>query len=101
MQAPAITVRGYMKTSVFNRSDGCTLDAFVNGSKVLSQTYTSDAPIDLKIPVTPPQIGTQIDLRLSSNCQINPKAQLSGKDDRTLGFIVNEISAQKKGQSPN
>ena len=94
VKTPVITVRGYMKTSLFQRPDGCTLDAFVNGAKVLSKIYTADEPIDLKVPVTPPQVGTLVDLKLSSTCQINPKKQLAGNDDRTLGFILNEINAQ-------
>ena len=98
VKAPTIAVRGYMKTSVFKRSDGCTLDAFVNGAKVLSKIYTTDEPIDLKVPVTSPQIGTLVDLKLSSSCQINPKEQQTGNDDRTLGFILQEINAQPTGK---
>ena len=99
-KVPAIAVRGYMKKSVFKRSGACTLDAFVNGSKVLSKTYTTDEPIDLRVPVTSPQIGTLVDLKLSSTCQINPKKQLTGNDDRTLGFILHEINAQTVEKRP-
>lgn len=94
VKTPAITVRGHMNSSIFKRPKGCTLNAFVNGAKALSKTYTSDEAIDLRVPISPRQAGTLVDLRLSSTCQINPKKERAGTDDRTLGFILNEISAQ-------
>ena len=94
VKAPAITVRGYMKTSIFTRSPGCTLTAFINGTPAMSKTYTSDEPIDLQIPIASPQIGTQVELRLKSSCHINPKKQRAGQDGRSLSFILNELNAQ-------
>ena len=93
-EAPNITVQGFMKTSVFKRPEGCNLEAYVNGKKVLSKIYVSDEPINLQVPVTTPYVGTLVDLKLASSCKINPKKQRTGSDDRTLSFILNEISSQ-------
>jgi hypothetical protein len=90
--APVITVHGYMKPSMFKQPGGCTLDAFVDGTKAASKLYIEDGAIDLSVPVTTAQIGTPIDVRLSSSCSINPKKENQGTDDRTLSFILSEIS---------
>jgi hypothetical protein len=93
-KSSSITVRGYIKPSMYDSANGCVLNAFVDNSKAASEVYKLDSPILLTVPVSPTQIGTPIDFRLSSNCAINPKNAGQGNDDRTLSFILNEIRAQ-------
>ena len=81
------------RPSMFKQPGGCTLEAFVDGTKVASEVYLEDGPIDLSVPLTPAQVDAPADLRLSSTCSIDPRKVSQSTDDRTLAFILSQISA--------
>lgn len=90
---PSIAVKGFIRPSMFLPAKSCTLKAMVDDKEVLSQVYTTDSPIELEIPVASVQVGTVVDLKLLSNCAINPKRQKTGDDDRTLSYLLNTIGS--------
>jgi hypothetical protein len=93
-KANSIRVRGYLKPSMFKAGSGCTLNSFVDGARVSSTVFKQDAPIELALPISTSSVGKAVDFRLSSSCALNPRKAGLGADDRTLSFILNEISAQ-------
>jgi hypothetical protein len=96
VKAPAITIQGNIRPTLFRQPGGCMITVSLDGLKVADKLYTEDAPINLSVSVPSALVGKPADLRISSSCSINLKKQQLGNDDRTLSFMLNEISALPK-----
>lgn len=90
-----IAVQGYIRPEMFKsrRLEGCTVNAYINQTLVSSKRYSASGQLDMAIPVPQKWVRTPVDLSLTSNCQINPKQDKIGDDDRTLSFILSDINA--------
>jgi hypothetical protein len=98
-KSSSIAVKGFIKPSMFGRSEGCSISATVNGATVSKKDFREDGAIDMLIPVGQKEMNSVVDLGLKSNCSINPQKENRGKDQRDLSYMINKIDLSPPGVS--
>jgi len=88
-----VTIKGYIKPSLFKGAKDCTLNVHIDGVKKTAQTYTADGPIELSVPLTADTKGTLIDLKLASTCSLKAYGGIQGSDKRNLAFVLSEVNS--------